>query len=180
MGKLMRRVLLLALMVGALLGCAGNPTSMSGASSIKMSPTQQLMQQLKVHYDQGEMLYKSGQLEQARKEFESMLQLKPDEPNANYRLGTIAFRLREFDESAAYFTAVIQVDPKHLKAHYNLASIRLMQAENHFKYYAALVEPDTDLAKVSKLIADIDRFNSKRLPNGNEQNLDQLATSLKK
>ena len=126
------------------------------------------------------MLYKAGKLDEARTEFLAMLSLKEGEPNANYRLGTIAFKLGEFEESALYFDSVIQADPKNYKAHYNLAAIRLMQAENHFKYYAALVDPDTDLEKVSKLMADIDSFNSKQTPQGNEKSLDQLATSLKK
>ncbi|MAR93110.1 MAG: hypothetical protein CML06_19865 [Pseudomonadales bacterium] len=139
-----------------------------------------LREQLKIHYDRGEELYQSGQLDAARKEFEAMLALRGDEPNANYRLGTIAFKQRRFDQSANYFAAVIAADPKHYKAHYNLASIRLMQAENHFKYYAALVDPDADIKKVSRLMADIDRFTRNHMPSVPEQTLDQLAGSLKK
>lgn len=176
----MYRVLLLALCLFSIWGCASNSPVADKSLKERAEIQNQLNQELKAHYDKGEAFYKSGQMDNARVEFTAMLDLKPDEPNANYRLGTIAFKEGQFDESAAYFEAVIHVEPKNFKAHYNLAAIRLMQAENHFKYYAALVEPETDLGKVSKLIADIDAFNNKRLPRGNERTLEQLATSLKK
>ena len=175
----MFRCLLLALGILLLAGCATNPAS-DAAVKLEVQARQQLNEALKAHYEKGEVLYKSGQLDEAGAEFLAMLELKPDEPEALYRLGTISFKQRKFDESAHYFESVIQAEPKHYKAHYNLASIRLMQAENHFKYYAALVDPDTDLEKVSRLMADLDRFNSRDSVRGSEQSLDQLATSLKK
>ena len=170
-------LVVLALLIS---GCASNAPDSIASMKDAAESQQILRQQLKTHYDQGERLYKAGQLDAARVEFTAMLDLKADEPNANYRLGTIAFKQGQFEDSATYFETVIQVEPKNFKAHYNLAAIRLMQAENHFKYYAALVEPETDLGKVSKLIADIDAFNSKRMPRSNELSLEQLATSLKK
>lgn len=170
----------LVILAFSITACASNaPSSISSLKDAAESQ-QKLRQQLQAHFDQGQLLYKSGELDMARIEFNAMLDLKADDPNANYRLGTIAFKQGQFEDSATYFETVIKVEPKNFKAHYNLAAIRLMQAENHFKYYAALVEPDTDLAKVSKLIADIDAFNSKRLPRNNENTLEQLATSLKK
>ncbi len=173
----MLRCLLLVLSVLVLSGCAFNPTN---EVKSEVQARQQLAEALKAHYEKGETLYKAGQLDEARAEFQAMLDIKADEPEALYRLGTIAFKQRRFDESASYFESVVETEPKNYKAHYNLASIRLMQAENHFKYYAALVDPDTDLAKVSKLMADIDRFTSRRSVKVSEQSLDQLATSLKK
>lgn len=136
--------------------------------------------QLKHHYDLGENLYKNGKLDEAAVEFKKMLELVPGEPNASYRLGTIAFKQADYDKSASYFEDTIKGNPKNYKAHYNLASIRLMQSENHFKYYAALVDPDTDLEKVSKLMADINQFNNKHPAKSNEQSLDQLAVTIKK
>lgn len=160
-------------------GCASN-SALDSKAVAEMRAKEKVNLLLKAHYEHGEALYKSGQLDDANSEFKAMLKIRPNEPNANYRLGTIAFKQGRFDESADYFSAVVQFDPKNYKAHFNLASIRLMQAENHFKYYAALIDPETDLKKLSQLIADIDRFNSKRSPLDNDISLDQLATSLKK
>lgn len=171
--------LLFMVCVSFLIGCASNYPINTEAMH-EAQAKEQLKLRLKAHYERGEKLYKSGQLDSASAEFREMLAIKPNEPNANYRLGTIAFKQGQFEESANYFDAVIQVNPKSHKAHYNLASIRLMQAENHFKYYAALADQKTDLKKLSKLIADIDNFNSKDIPLGREISLDQLATSLKK
>lgn len=160
-------------------GCATH-SSNSDASGSKKSEQEQIRAWLKVQYDQAEALYKLGKLEESKAGFLSMLDMKPGEPNANYRLGTIAFKQAQYDQSAGYFEAVIEADPKNYKAHYNLASIRLMQAENHFKYYAALVDPETDLNKVSELMADIDKFTTKTMRSGQEKTLDQLAITLKK
>jgi len=72
------------------------------------------------------------------------------------------------------------VNPKNGKAQYNLASIRLMQADNHFKYYAAMVDKDTDLSKVSDLMAAIDKFNRKQVISSDSESLDKLAGALRK
>jgi len=160
-------------------GCATQGVGSSSAGKEK-SEQEQIRAQLKSHYDKGESFYKLGEMDAAKAEFLAMLKIKPGEPNANYRLGTIAFRQGQYVESAAFFESVINEDPKNYKAHYNLASIRLMQAENHFKYYAALVDPEADLKKVSELMAGIDRFTKKSSPSDREQSLDQLAITLKK
>lgn len=138
-----------------------------------------VMRELKTHYQLGERHYKAGQFEEAVVEFEIMLSLKSEEENALYRLGTIAFKQGRYEDSAEYFERAITSNPKNKKAHFNLASIRLMQAENHFKYYAALVDKDTDLKKVSKLVADIDHFNRHSPESNQTESLDKLAGALK-
>lgn len=168
-------------LLAMLLVAAGCMTNASNSDDDQLQSDQEsLRTQLKTHYDMGESLYKAGKLGAAEAEFQKILALVPKEPNACYRLGTIAFKQADFEKSAAYFEEVIRANPKNFKAHFNLASIRLMQSENHFKYYAALVDPDTDIQKVSQLVADIDKFNNKQLAPSNEQSLDNLAITIKK
>src|SRR5690606_21372641 len=94
-----------------------------------------IVQRLKQHYLAGEQLYQDNQLDAASNEFSAMLELKADDEYALYRLGAIAFRMGDFDKSSDYFERTIRSNPRHEKAHYNLAIIRLMQSEQHFKYY---------------------------------------------
>lgn len=176
MGFLSMKVLLV-IAVFMLTACSS--TNNSQALS-KSSDQQVLREQLKRHYEIGEDYYKAHQFDLAEAEFKEMLSLRLEEEYALYRLGTIAFRKREFDVSADYFERAIRANPKNKKAHYNLANIRLMQAENHFKYYAALVDKNQDLTKVSKLVADIDDFNSRDRGAQNEGSLDALAGALKR
>lgn len=174
----MRLFLLLGCML--VFGCSTTGKQLTQQASASDNKAQ--VQLLKHHYELGESYYKNNQLEMAQAEFEQMLVIRPEEEFALYRLGNIAFKKREFDLSANYFERTIKANPKNKKAHYNLASLRLMQAENHFKYYAALADKDTDLSKVSKLVADIDDFNTRKSQTKNSTNgtLDTLAGALKR
>lgn len=175
---------LLVLFVLLASGCAFNEPNLDKyyeQQANQRSEQQKQNQILRQHYEASEQYYKAGQYELAEAECLKMLEIKPEEEVVLYRLGTIAFRTERYELSAEYFERTIAVNPKNGKAHYNLASIRLMQADNHFKYFAALVDKDTDLSKVSKLMADIDRFNrgeNKQTPAS--ESLDKLAGALKK
>lgn len=141
---------------------------------------EEIAPKLKRLFDEGEALYNEGKLDEAEPRFHAMLALKPEDDTALYRLGTIAFRRGQYADSAVYFERTVKSNPRHQKAHYNLASIRLMQAENHFKYYAAMAGKDADLAKVSELLGDIDRFASGDKQGQSTQTLDKIAGALKK
>lgn len=174
--------LLFGLAILFMVGCATPSLKQPGTGQAE-SEAEQLREALKKHYEIGEGYYQTGKLDLARAEYLAMLDLKPEEENALYRLGTVAFKQRDFDLSANYFSRAIDSNPKNKKAHYNLANIRLMQAENHFKYYTALVDKDADLRRVSKLMADIDAFNTKSivsLKKTQTGSLDALAGALKK
>lgn len=170
-------ILLLAVCVA---GCSSfGYNSLEGELS-KQKDARENAVRLKQHYDTGERFYQEGKLEQAEKEFKAMLELKPEEENALYRLGTLSFKQAKYDASAEYFERAIKVNPRNGKAHYNLASIRLMQAENHYKYYAALAGKEQDLSNVTGLLGDIDEFNNNGKPDGKSASLDKIAGALKK
>ena len=145
----------------------------------QLSETRETFEKLKKHADLGESYYSQGDMDLAEAEFKAILDLKKEDEYALYRLGTIAFKKRNFDQSADYFVRVINQNPRNEKAQYNLASIRLMQAENHFKYYAALVGRETDIRKVEILLGDIDQFTRRDTASGDVSSLDQLAGSIK-
>lgn len=134
---------------------------------------------LKQHYDLGERYYQEDKLALAASEYRAMLELRPQDENALYRLGNIAFKEGNADKSAEFFEKVIGVNPRNAKAHYNLASIRLMQSQNHFKYYAALAGKGADLSKVSTLLGDIDEFTSLPSASEDQSSLDRISGAMK-
>lgn len=145
----------------------------------KVGNWEEIAPKLRHLFDEGEVLYSEGKLDEAESRYNAMLALKPEDDTALYRLGTIAFRRAQYADSAAYFERAVKSNPRHERAHYNLASIRLMQAENHFKYYAAMAGKDTNLAKVTDLLGSIDRFANEEQAQGT-QTLDKIAGALKK
>ena len=178
------RILFLLVLLGFLGGCSSfeyHSIDEEVAKEAKLNAAKlALNKQLKQHYDAGEKFYREDDLDMAEAEFKAMLKIKPEEENALYRLGNIAYKRGKFELSAEYFERTIKADPRNAKAHYNLATIRLMQAQNHFKYYAALADQNANLSKVSQLLADIDKFAGHDQPADNSKVLDQLAGALKK
>lgn len=156
-----------------------SPSTLDQVVATKALDSEQ-MAQLKQHFSEGERLYSEGKLDESETQFNAVLALKPEDDSALYRLGTIAFRRGQYAASAEFFERTVKSNPRNQKAHYNLASLRLMQAENHFKYYAALSGKDTDLAKVTELLGSIDRFANADQPGEPTHSLDRIAGSLKK
>lgn len=175
----MKGLFLLAILLVA--GCATSNGRNFHVGSVEEQANKKIVaQQLKEHYQIAEQNYQSGNLDAAKVEFLVMLDLDSKDEIALYRLGNIAFKQGQYEESAQYFERVIQTNKKNRKAHYNLASIRLMQAENHFKYYIALADLDTDIKKVSRLVADIDSFNSRDVGvQQKSESLEKLAGAIK-
>lgn len=130
-------------------GCASLAESDLGEGEYK---------KLDVLYKQAEAYYAAGQMVEADSSLKEMLKLDPTENRALYRMGTVKFRLKQLDDAASYFSRVIEKDPRHSRAHYNLATIRLIQAENHFKYFTATTDPQSDVEAISKLMGAIEEF----------------------
>lgn len=107
-----------------------------------------------------EQLYVDGNIEAAEKMYLDVNAASPNNALVLYRLGTISYRKGNTEKASTYFESVIEVDPRHAKAHFNLATIRLMQAESHFKYYIATADPKADIEKLSVLIGAIEEYAS--------------------
>lgn len=175
------RILLLGLMLSGCASLGYNSLEDEIASQAKERNAQaELAKKLKQHFDKGEAFYKAEQWAPAEAEFQAMLTLKPNEENALYRLGTLSFKTEKYDAAADYFERTIKTNPRNAKAHYNLASIRLMQSQNHYKYFAALAAKEQDLGAVTTLLGDIDKFNSSGQDREQSASLDKIAGALKK
>lgn len=171
-------VLLCSLMLTA---CVLGPSTLDQELARSSSDDIEVMlQKLRQLFNEGEQLYGEGKYDEAESRFKAMLELKREDDSALYRLGTIEFRRGRYTESADYFERTVKSNPRHSKAHYNLASLRLMQAENHFKYYTALAGKDADLAKVTELLGSIDRFANADKQTNSTSTLDRIAGALKK
>lgn len=116
-------------------------------------------------YAAAESDYTAGNLNEAEKKFNKALSLNPTNSQVLYRLGTISFRKEDMSTAARYFEESVKYDPRSPKAHFNLATIRLMQAENHFKYYIATADPKTDIEGLSRLIGAIEEYASDKTTN---------------
>ncbi len=117
-----------------------------------------------VRFDQiinsAEQAYSAGNFDEAERLFREANALNPKSSQVTYRLGTIAYRRNELASAAVHFENTIKIDPRSSKAHFNLATIRLMQAQSHFKYYVATVDPKTDIDRLSGLIGAIEEYAS--------------------
>lgn len=107
-----------------------------------------------------EEAYTAGNLDIAAKLYSEASELNPLSAPCFYRLGTISYRKGDTQKAAGYFESVVKIDPRHSKAHFNLATIRLMQAENHYKYYIATADPKADIERLSTLIGAIEEYAS--------------------
>lgn len=107
-----------------------------------------------------EQLYSDGNFDAAEKLFIEIDGDGSSNAQVLYRLGNIYYRKGDVGKAASYFESVIKIDPRNPKAHFNLATIRLMQAEEHFKYYVATVDPKTEIDRLSTLIGAIEEYAS--------------------
>jgi tetratricopeptide (TPR) repeat protein len=152
MGGMMTPVKLIchALLLGSLFGCA-----ILGSDS-KLKQVVEFENKVKA----AEQAYAEGNLPLAESLFLETSKLNPQDSTSLYRLGTISYRTGDTKKAAGYFEKVVELDPRNSKAQFNLATIRLLQAETHFKYYIATADPKANIDNLSKLIGSIEEYAS--------------------
>lgn len=146
--------LILSILCFAIAGC-----SMLGVSKGAPDASASFQEEI----NEAERFYAEGNFVEAKKllnKINTESELK--DANVLYRLGTIAFKESDINLAAEYFESAIKQNPRSPKAHFNLATIRLMQAEEHFKYYVATVDPKADINDISMLIGAIENYASSR------------------
>ena len=76
-------------------------------------------------------------------------------------------------EAINRYSKAIELNPNLSKAHYNLATAYLTQAEQHFHYFSATANDETQHVKLYELMGAIEKFSS---PTQQDQpdNLDPL------
>jgi len=68
----------------------------------------------------GEDLFRSGELEGAKKSFEDALTGSPDDRETLNNLGVVAFRQKEAGQAISYFARALKLDPNYFEAKVNL------------------------------------------------------------
>ena len=75
----------------------------------------------KVHYNKGIEFYKQGKYDQAGKEFEQAIELKPNDVYALYGLGNTYYCKAKYDDAVKIYTKAININPDYAKVHYSLS-----------------------------------------------------------
>eukprot|EP00977_Amphora_coffeiformis_P013024 scaffold3337_cov169-Amphora_coffeaeformis.AAC.34 len=87
----------------------------------------------------GLFYFEKGDLEEAAKNYEAAVKVRPLSPNAWFRLGTICMRLKRWDTALKAFTEVVQQEPEEGDAWANVAAIH-MHNKHSTEAYPALNE----------------------------------------
>ncbi len=72
-------------------------------------------------YNKGIEFYKKGHYEQAGKEFEKALELKPNDVYALFGLGCIYYCKEKYEDAVKVYTKAININPDYAKVHYSLS-----------------------------------------------------------
>ncbi len=91
-------------------------------------------QKLQEHLNLGVAFYRSGMMEDAAREFESALEVDPNQGRANFMLGLMAFRNGRLDEALERFDAM----PEGVRQSYSVQRNRALALELLGRYEEAL------------------------------------------
>ena len=81
----------------------------------------------RMHQVRGEYFDLQNNPDQAIKEYEMAVRLRPELPSLHYVLGSAYWKHSELDKAAAELGRAIELDPKHFTAHYKLGMVLLEQ-----------------------------------------------------
>ncbi|ODS31830.1 MAG: hypothetical protein SCARUB_03042 [Candidatus Scalindua rubra] len=73
------------------------------------------------YYNKGLEYYKQGKYDQAGKEFEKAIELKPNDVYALYGLGNTYYCKAKYDDAVKIYTKAVKVNPDYAKVHYSLS-----------------------------------------------------------
>ena len=149
MASAMTARIVLVLGVALLVGCAstGAPTA-----TLHGSPTKQLDDVLALSKKASDA-YAQGRMDEAAKDYQSLTQLVPEDPNYWYLLGNTLVKLQEPDQAVQAYDQAIIRNPRHARAWHNLGVIRLRQSEAAFVSSAETANSGDPLQQASRRIA---------------------------
>jgi tetratricopeptide (TPR) repeat protein len=81
----------------------------------------------RMHQVRGEYFDLQNNPDQAIKEYEMAVQIRPDLASLHYVLGSAYWKHSELEKAAAELRRAIELDPKHFTAHYKLGMVLLEQ-----------------------------------------------------
>ena len=73
------------------------------------------------YYNKGIEFYKQGKYDQAGKEFEKAIELKPNDVYALYGLGNTYYCKSKYDDAVKVYSKAININPDYAKVHYSLS-----------------------------------------------------------
>ncbi len=73
------------------------------------------------YYNKGLEYYKQGKYDQAGKEFENAIELKPNDVYALYGLGNTYYCKAKYDDAVKIYAKAIKINPDYAKVHYSLS-----------------------------------------------------------
>ena len=88
-----------------------------------------LSETIRYHYNLGVTYQKQGQLSQAKKEYEKVVQLDPLNVETHNNLGLIYKDMEELDAAMEEYQKAISIDPDHWKAHHNLGVVFYLKGD---------------------------------------------------
>jgi hypothetical protein len=73
------------------------------------------------YYNKGIEFYKQGKYDQAGKEFEQAIEIKPNDVYALYGLGNTYYCKSKYDDAVKVYSKAININPDYAKVHYSLS-----------------------------------------------------------
>ena len=78
----------------------------------------------------GHALLKKGQIDEAIRQYQEAIRLKPDDADAHNNLGVALGQKGQIDEAIRQFQEALRLNPDHADAHYNLGAALGKQRPN--------------------------------------------------
>lgn len=102
----------------------------------------------------GNLLVRSGEVEEAEELYLRALRIDADQPEAFYNLGFLLFERGEIDAARGYFEQAVCSDPAFADAHFNLGMAlqdlgRVAEARQHWSIYLEL-DPQSTWAEIAR------------------------------
>lgn len=94
--------------------------------------------------------HNAGELPQAQRLYQQVLEAEPDHPVALHLLGVVASQVGQFDDAVNLMTAAIAVDPEYDEVYINLAGVhrQLGQLEAAAEHYQNFININPDIAEI--------------------------------
>jgi tetratricopeptide (TPR) repeat protein len=111
----------------------------------------------RAHYNYGDALMKSGDVQEAMSQFEQALKINKDYPEAHNNLGQALASLGRVSDALPHFAEAVRLRPTDDRAQYNLANVLLAEGNlpEAAEHYDLALKLDPSSAETHSLLASI-------------------------